>query len=92
MPQFYNWARYTKVVFYKLGTPGAVTQTAEFLSNFTNGAPLGSLPKLPNFYQILQMGHPWGRYTNCRIFTNGAPLGPLRKQSNFYHILETGHP
>jgi hypothetical protein len=29
-----------------LGTPGAVTQTAEFLTNFTNWAPLGQLRKL----------------------------------------------
>ena len=65
------WGRYTNcrifIEFYKWDTSGAVTQTAQFLSNFTNGTPLEPLHKLSNFYQILQMGHLWDRYTNCRI-------------------------
>jgi hypothetical protein len=67
----YLWGRYINcrifTEFYKLGTPGAVTQTIEFLPNFTNWAPLGPLHKL----EFL---------TN---FTNWAPLGPLHKLPNF---------
>ena len=57
---WHPWSRYTNcrisIEFYKFGTPGAVTQTVEFLSNFTNWAPLRPLHKLPNFYRIFKRG------------------------------------
>ena len=80
---FYKWGTpgavtqnsQISIKFYKFGTPGAVTQTVEFLSNFTNLAPLEPLHKLSNFYRILQIGHPWGRYTNRQNFIEFYKLG-----------------
>ena len=50
------------------------------------------LRKLPNFYRILQMGHSWGRYKNCRIFIEFCKWGTPGAVTQTVEFLQTGHP
>ena len=88
------WGRHTNcrifIAFYKMGIPEAVTQTVEFLSHFTKWATLGLSHKLSNFYRILQNGHPWGRYTNCRIFIAFYKMGTPGAVTQIVQFLQLG--